>query len=58
VIDVNGISVEMSEETKRKRNSRWEDNIKMSLNLKEIQKMKFNPNSSEHDLLLSFHRHS
>jgi len=36
VTDVNGISVEMSEETKRKRNSRWEGNIKMSLKIKEI----------------------
>jgi hypothetical protein len=55
---VKGISVEISEETKRKRNSRWVDNIKMSLKIKKIQKTKFNPNSSEHDLLLWFYRHS
>jgi hypothetical protein len=53
-----GISVEMSEETNRKSNSTWDDNIKMLLKKQEIQKMKSNPNSSERNLLLSLYRHS
>jgi hypothetical protein len=47
----------MSEETTWKRNSRFEDNIKISLKVREIQKMKFNPNSSGYDLLMDFNRH-